>query len=581
MNVSERRKKYAKKQKVDSVKLNFDLPMMNIFCSYTISENVSIHKSGLDMLKNLFDNLDEDIFNNNQELILRFEFCKEALDLKLNKKINRKELILKSIYGLIGSKFESLDSGNFTELSNGDVQWVEQAIASCTNIMFINNNIIELSNACTEYINADYTEKMQSAEKVKTYIDTMETQFRLNDIDTDESDSLFILSNPEQSIRKTVDRAQRPSYKLVTGMQGMNDMLAGGFKGSRVYCFFGLPGEGKTLTLMNLLYQLKKYNNDYICKDPTKKPCLVLLTMENQTYEEISSLFNISCTNEDIGIYNADEVLTMMNKNNLIVNEKNPIDIIIKFKPINSVDTNYLYTLTEKLESRGYEVIGLIQDYIKRIRPVLNDKEERLRLSNIINEFKNFAAYKDIPVITASQLNREGAKLVDEGRSSNKNDLVRKVGRGQIGGAFALDENLDATFFIVPETYKDRKYMGFKLTKHRYRLNPNTKLSIYQPFAEHSEIKMEEDVGCIKPVYKESLVYDRSEIERQFGETNRFSVNREVKELEEIENDLNNGNVLSQGTVYEQNIQPQVTFVQQKIMVAKRIVVERVNIRHS
>jgi hypothetical protein len=580
LNVQERKRQYAKKQKVESVKFNFDLPMMNIFCSYVLSENVSIHKSSMSMLQILFGKLDESIFNNNQELILRFQFCKEALTLKLDKKISGKELILKSIYGLVGSKFEMLDSNNFNELSNGDVKWVEDSIASCMNIMYINNSIIELSNACTEYMNSDYTEKMDYALKVKSRVNDMQTQFRRNDVDRDSSDTIFKLSEAESSVSAAINRMQRPSYKLVTGMQGLNDMLAGGFEGSRVYCFLGLPGEGKTLTLMNLLYQLKKYNSNYICKDPTKRPCIVLLTMENQIHEEISGLFNIGCTNENMSTYSTEEVLDMMNNNSLDVSENNPIDIIVKFKPINSVDTNYLYTLTENLEDEGYEVIAFLQDYIKRIKPVLENKEERFRLGNVINEFKNFAIYKDIPVITASQINRDGAKLVDDGRNSNKNDLVRKVGRTNIGESSAIDENLDGTFFIVPEMYKDKKYMGIKLTKHRYRIKTNV-VSIYQPFVESTGIKMEEDVGCIKPVYKESLVYDRSEIERNFGETNRFSVNREVKDISDIEKELNSGKILSEGTIYGKNTINALAFTIPKIQVCKRVVCERVNIRYS
>jgi len=44
-----------------------------------------------------------------------------------------------------------------------------------------------------------------------------------------------------------------PSYKLVTGMQGFNAMLGGGFQKERVYSFFGASGSGKTTTLENII----------------------------------------------------------------------------------------------------------------------------------------------------------------------------------------------------------------------------------------------------------------------------------------------------------------------------------------
>ena len=40
-------------------------------------------------------------------------------------------------------------------------------------------------------------------------------------------------------------------------------MLGGGFEKGRVYSFFGLPGEGKTVTLENLMYQIWKYNKGF------------------------------------------------------------------------------------------------------------------------------------------------------------------------------------------------------------------------------------------------------------------------------------------------------------------------------
>ena len=46
-------------------------------------------------------------------------------------------------------------------------------------------------------------------------------------------------------------------------MIGFNHLLGGGFEGTKVYCLYGLQGEGKSTTLLNLALQIKQYNKRY------------------------------------------------------------------------------------------------------------------------------------------------------------------------------------------------------------------------------------------------------------------------------------------------------------------------------
>jgi len=571
MNLKDRKAKYEPKKKPpEGIKFNFDLTMMNTFCSYCLSENTAVHRNSLVNLNTIFSKIDEAMFESNQELIIRFRFCKAALHTKLEKKVTKREYVLRDIYGMIGSQFESLDQNNFQELANTEISWVEEMISSCMDITFINNKVSDLQYTCTEYNGASYASKMGIVNKLKTQINEIQTQFRRNDIEKDGENDTFKLSQAGPAVYAICNKKNRPSYKLATGMQGFNDILAGGFEGGRVYCLFGLPGEGKTITLLNLLFQLKKYNRNYVCKDKTKRPCIVLLTMENQTEEGIQTMFNIACSSEDLSSYPPEVALQLMMAKELAVTMDSPIDIVIKYKPINSVNTNYLYKLTEDLEDEGYEVIAMLQDYIKRIKPMDENKEERFRLGNVINDFKNFAIYKEIPVITASQFNREAARIVDESRGSNKNDLVKKLGRANIGESSLIDENLDATIFITPEWVGNQKYMGFKISKHRYKMFTKV-AAFYQPFEEGNEVRLMEDEGLTRPLYKESLVRDADEIKKTFGDTIRFSTVREIKDIEELE--ANESKLITSGTVYGENKQAAYTTYKDPVytIIAERV----------
>ena len=112
---------------------------------------------------------------------------------------------------------------------------------------------------------------------------------------------------------------------------------------------------------------------------------------------------------------------------------------------------------------------------------------------------KNFANRFDIPVITASQINREGAKTVDEIRNNSKKDVTDGIGRANIGESSLIDENVDATIFIVPQWVGEEKYMGFKVTKTRYKCTA-TDRTFFQPFDKTNTIKLVEDSKLASPL---------------------------------------------------------------------------------
>lgn len=65
-------------------------------------------------------------------------------------------------------------------------------------------------------------------------------------------------------------------------MVGLNYLLGGGFENARVYGFFGLQGEGKSLTLLNLALQLKKYNKTIKPKTLLRNQRLYILHLKIQ-----------------------------------------------------------------------------------------------------------------------------------------------------------------------------------------------------------------------------------------------------------------------------------------------------------
>lgn len=248
--------------------------------------------------------------------------------------------------------------------------------------------------------------------KWKEYVADCNNHIRNNKIINPEQEFVCLRDGIfEDYARDTYSYVTNASSKLATGMVGMNYLLGGGFENGRVYGFFGLQGEGKSLTLLNLGLQMKLFNRKFKTKDPTKQPAIVYLTLENTKRETFTRLFSMT-TGHRMSEVGVDEGIEMMRNNGLVINDDNPIDLIIKYEPSNSIDTSYLYDLADTLAESNYEVICFIVDYINVIRSIdrFSASEERLRLGSVINEMKTIASDMDIPIITAGQLNREANK---------------------------------------------------------------------------------------------------------------------------------------------------------------------------
>ena len=538
-NISRNKKEY------NSLRMKFDLTMMDSFCSYVLSDNGFIHRNGLTNLKNLLEQIDPNLsLDNSQSLIDRYNLCMDVLHSRLDKNLSRKELIIADIQGLLNNKYKDLSIENFRELNANEVSWIESDILpKYLNAALINNSIYDLQELCSMYAVSNPDQMPDRIDKIYDKIDEIYVKKRRNEIDADTEDSLFQLSKYENTVTQIWNTQKSGGYRLRTGIKCLNKILNGGLEEGRVYCLFGPSGGGKSLTIANLLCQIKKYNSDVKCKDPTLKPCVVLLTMENMISEVVQTLYNITVANEDISNRPLDEVLNLIGQSDIFVDEygnRSPIEIFVKFKPINSITTDYLYKLTEELKDEGYEVICMMQDYIMRIKSIeRNNVEDRVKYGNIINEFKNYAMYYSIPVVTAAQLNRDASRTIDSFKADGKyDDMMDRIGRANIAESSQIDFNLDAIIFIIPCWEGDIKWQAFKLIKHRYKadLLPSDYI-FFHPFVQGLPAKLEEDFERAEPLSKHNMIYDKesSQTAQAFSNASndmnnsRFSKNKSLK----------------------------------------------------
>lgn len=520
-----RNEKYnkIKEKKIDRISMKLDIVLLQVFCNFIVSENKNIHKSNIINMNNLFNNLDMSMYENDTEKLNKINFIKKGIDARLNYNLNKKELILSHISGGILS-----DDINYIvdEINSDEVIWVNNIVADALNFGYLYSDVNRISDLCDKFKTADYESKPKILKLFKDTVFSLQDKFRQTEANAS-SDIYFSLDDNkfDECITEVYDKVTSPSNKLITGCVGINELMGGGFEATRVYGLFGLPGEGKSLTMLDFAIQIKKYNPGYICKDPTKKPCVVYLTLENSLEETVVRLCEMVGIEGSMGDYSINELCKKLRtEGELYLNSASPMDLIIIYKPGMSVDTNYLYELVENLEDQGKEPVALILDYIKRIRSATDNSDMRIALGNVINELKVFANLKDLVVITASQLNRDATSHIDESRKANKNDLVRMLGRSQIGESLLILENIDGSFMITPEYDANGvKYLGIQRVKNRYKASNLTYL--YYPY--QGEIKLLEDYNAIEPVYKTTM----KDIPQNYNNLTKIN---EVKDINEV-----------------------------------------------
>ena len=523
MDIESRKRKYGQGRtytKTRKLPISLDLTSLNLMCQYVLSDNRNIKRGAYINLRNLIDLLDMEKYISDQDKYRRIIFIKKGLEAKLERGLTNPAAIIKYVNGGFLDD-DIIDINTFIGMSNQEIDWINETVSNTLSLTFLYEEAPRGIELLTQFMGADSSNISKLGNEIKDWIANLNTMFRRATVQSVTSETFSLNPNVLKDRIYEIQSQLKSEYrKLATGMQGLNQMLGGGFENTRCYLFLGVTGVGKSLSLLNIAYQMKKYNKNFKPKDPTKIPCIVYLTMENTIEETVDRLFKMS-TGFDIRNCTEEDALRLLTtEGELYLTDDSPIDIIIKYQPNKSVDTGYLYTLTEDLEDEGYEVICMIQDHVKRIRSVTNQPDVRLELGDVINEMKTFAILKDIPMITVSHLNRDGARVIDSQSSRTKSDLTRLLGKSNIGESFLMLDNVDYGAIINREyDVEGNPYMIFKCVKKRIA---TVRDYICQPFVTDNELRLVEDFYSPVPVFKESL-YDVSM--RQLSPTNNTTNN--------------------------------------------------------
>ena len=416
---------------------------------------IALHKksklSSLDKASHVIEILTNEVDYELQEVLKIF---KHIIERRLNG--DSYSLILKDVSTIHPHLIDQANKIN----SEIDEEKLEEYVYQL-NFFFNNKKLEEIVNFLKKELNELELEEFESftskLDKVRTIVNKSFESLASIEVTRDESE--FIVDSDldiESQIEDTTEHKTIP-----TGFRSLDKALYG-FQSGRIYVFAGGTGKGKSTLLANFAYNLctqykvSEYKQLFEEDFTSYKPAVIFITNENTIAETRKRLVSIitDLPSNDPKLndkkFQAD-ALKRFHKETGVV-------FYIKYVTPRSVTAFDIYSQILNLERiRGYKPIGIVVDYLDRLRSLQNTKEERHMLGFITDELKAISIKLNVPVLTATQLNREGHTSEDP---SIKN----------IGESWKKVENADAVIVFNSEqdvngnwTYK------LKIEKLRYK----------------------------------------------------------------------------------------------------------------
>lgn len=531
-----KKKDLSNKNKFDrrdrKIKIKFDKFMLEMFVGYLTLDSKYITRANYINMKKLFEIVDDTIYEADEESYDLIQFIRALLDARVVQMMNNLNVIMAYCLRINNDNFKKFSEkiAYYGRIKESEIRWINKAVVDRLKyayIVFYKDIIYEdfekLDNGEFEsYEDACYVIR----EDMTQLLAEMRRSDTLNSIDSFSLDDTVFDTIVTDIVNKLHDKSRR----FTTGIRALNNILSPGLLSGRLYMFLARTANFKSGILLSIARWFKTYNYSVKPKrNPNAIPSVVLITTENSVAETVARLFAMVVPGEDIEELTPAEVIQKLRtEGKMTISSENSFDIIIKYYNDREIDTNDLYGIIEDIENDNREVMGLIVDYIKRIRAAESGHgDERIELKNASNELKSLAQNLDIPVVTAMQINRAGNAIVETAMSQSKEDLAKFVGSTNIANCWDLVENSDWVCIINIEKHKmtGQYYLTFKRTKIRYADKSEGRTYFNHPFADGDKIRLLEDVFLPESLSINSLATDIDDKGKKSGKRGTRTVN--------------------------------------------------------
>lgn len=531
----------------DKLEVHTDLETLDLYCEYLLNyDNRTINFSNLSNVKEYFNRISEESFKQNEAKYARYLFITYFLEARLDKGIVSPKMCIQYVYDRASKKYAAIIKRDIIEsiehnaMGKKDIEFMNAFVFSKLNTIFMNEYSDSMMKVLEDVKSGEFAKESENCDNAIRLFQNVLSELTKAQRKS-RQENRFNLTDVEHfnaMMMEAAERALSSSHFLQTGWQGMNKMLNGGFEDARVYNFIGATGGFKSGLLLNLMKQIKLYNKGRAHKDPTKRATLLFLSQENNIWETFLRIYGIF-GGTDIKKHTPKEILKIMKKGGFsVVQDEQDIDIEFRYYGNMDISVPDIKGIVEELDNNGKEVICIIQDYIERLRPPVAGAEKRNALADVSNQMHDLAIELDIPIITASQFNREGVAIIEEAREKGNVDIGKKVGTGNVSESFGMLKNFDMNIAIVIEydSSDERYYLSFRRLK--FRGDDSESIDYFlQPFCgKNTKIQLQDDIAT-GPVYRLSLLDEIGAQIKDDADAIQDITRREVSFLEPISDD--------------------------------------------
>lgn len=354
-----------------------------------------------------------------------------------------------------------------------DISFVNDIIESTLksqNVLRHKDELIEISNE----IDSGSEDLSASLNKYRDLITRSIEYFRETDNEGKVNEIVYTNGGQFMDVlRNAYSNIKNPKTVLKTGLKMFNDFLgSGGFMNGKYYMIYANTNTFKSALLEHIARWIKAYNSDSFIDAPEfvgKIPTVLVISCENSLQEDIERLYKMEI-GEDIGSYETSDLLEDSWEKHT-QDQDSIIDIAFLHANARSISVPEVDRMIDTMNDEGRKVIAVIYDYLELVKLEDSAKlDTRESLGRISEQFLNLAKSRDIPVITAMQLNRMGGKALVETKESGEANAISKLNNSFIGESYNIEKATDFSMFIDLEIsqHDGNKYLMFKKNKCRF-----------------------------------------------------------------------------------------------------------------
>lgn len=506
--------------KMDKLPIHTDISTLDIYCEYLLNDkSKAVNFANLTNLQDYITRMDPKLMMTNDGLMARYEFIRTYLEARIDRGITNRKMCLQYVEDNVDNKYMTIIKRKVLpsivpdSLSTKDLEFVNDLVFAQLNLMFLNAYKAPIQRLFDDLDNGEFGRSTEDC------IDGIQLfQSVLSELTKaqrrSKQDNRFNLTDEKHFkavMSEAWGRILSESQYWQTGMQGLNNMLGGGLENARTYNFIGATGGFKSGLMLNLWKQVKLWNRGHEHKDKSKRPTVLFISQENNIWETIQRVFGIFGTTENIKNFTPEQIMKILEKGGFcVVNDDLDIDLEFRYYGNMDIGVPDLRGICEELDNQGREVIGIIQDYIERMKPPIMQVDRRQQLNDISNQMHDLAIDLDIWIVTGSQFNREGVATIEDLRAQDKHDIGKKVGSKNVSESFGMLKNFDVNISIIIEydATEERYWLSFRRLK--FRGDDTDRLDYFcQPFVgTNSKIQLVMDMDADKPQYRKSMLDD-------------------------------------------------------------------------